>query len=147
VINGSNARTYRLALVRDGKPDLDRITQIGTDHGLLRAPVSVPSQGLVLASAERADLLVDFSHLAPGTELTLRNTATVPFDGTPVPAERAADGASLDGLLPYPDVMRFRVVRGATSRRPAPRRLPDDYSPPTAEQLAGAVRRAVALVE
>ena len=63
VINGSNARTFRLVLMRDGQPDLDRITQIGTDHGLLRAPVAVPSRGLVLASAERADLLVDFSDL------------------------------------------------------------------------------------
>src|SRR4029077_9650525 len=39
VLNGSNARTYRLLLVRDGEAELDRITQIGTDHGLLRAPV------------------------------------------------------------------------------------------------------------
>jgi spore coat protein A len=147
VINGSNARTYRLVLVRDGKPDLGRITQIGTDHGLLRAPVPVPPQGLVLASAERADLLVDFSDLVSGTELTLRNTATVPFDGASVPPERAADAASLDGLLPYPDVMRFRIVPGAPSRRRAPRRLANDYSRPTAEQLACAVRRAVALVE
>ena len=70
VLNGSNARTYRLVLLRDGAPELERITQIGTDHGLLRAPVSVPADGLMLASAERADLLVDFSDLAPGSELT-----------------------------------------------------------------------------
>ena len=56
MLNGSNARTYRLVLVRDGEPELGRITQIGTDHGLLRVPVSLPAQGLVLASAERADL-------------------------------------------------------------------------------------------
>ena len=69
VLNGSNARTYRLVLLRDGVPELERITQIGTDHGLLRSPVPVPADGLVLASAERADLFVDFSDLAPGTEL------------------------------------------------------------------------------
>jgi spore coat protein A len=147
VINGSNARTFRLVLMRDGDPDLDRISQIGTDHGLLRAPVGVPSQGLVLAPAERADLLVDFSDLEPGTELTLLNTASAPFDGAPYPAERAAEAASLDGLLPYPDVMRFHVVPGARSRRPAPTGLAGDFSPPTSEELAGAVRRAVALVE
>ena len=147
MLNGSNARTYRLVLVRDGEPELGRITQIGTDHGLLRVPVSLPAQGLVLASAERADLLVDFSDLAAGTELTLLNTASVPFDGAPFPPERAAEAASLDGLLPYPEVMRFRVVPGASSRRPAPRRLAVDYSPPAVEELAGAVRRAVALVE
>ena len=82
VLNGSNARTYRLVLVRDGEPELARVTQIGTDHGLLRAPVAVPADGLVLASAERADLLVDFSDLEPGSELTLINTATAPFDGS-----------------------------------------------------------------
>ena len=41
-----------------------------------RRPSSIPGQGLVLASAERADLLVDFSDLAAGTELTLWNTAS-----------------------------------------------------------------------
>jgi len=147
VINGSNARTFRLVLTRGGHPDLARITQIGTDHGLLRTPVSVPAQGLVLAPAERADLLVDFSDLQPGTELTLLNTATAPFDGAPFPATRAADAASLDGLLPYPDVMRFRVVPGTRSRRPAPPELATDFAAPSSEQMAGAVHRAVALVE
>src|SRR5437899_3140713 len=75
VLNGSNARTYRLVLFGDDTPELGRVTQIGTDHGLLRAPVSVPPEGLVLASAERADLLVDFSDLEPGSELTLPTTA------------------------------------------------------------------------
>src|SRR5262249_8828349 len=58
VINGSNARTYRLVPFRDGKPDLERVRQIGTDHGLLPIPCGLPAAGLVLASAERADLLV-----------------------------------------------------------------------------------------
>ena len=91
VLNGSNARTYRLVLLRDGEPELPRITQIGTDHGLLRTPARVPPDGLVLASAERADLLVDFSDLAPGSELTLLNTAAAPFDGAPFPAANASE--------------------------------------------------------
>src|SRR5213076_415063 len=86
VLNGSNARTYRLVLVHEGEPALERIEQVGTDHGLLRAPAPVPPNGLVLASAERADLLVDFSELEPGSELTLLNTAAAPFDGAPFPA-------------------------------------------------------------
>ena len=115
VLNGSNARTYRLVLTRDGEPDHARITQIGTEGGLLLAPVPIPAQGLVLASAERADLLVDFSDLAPGTELTLWNTATAPFDGTAVvpgdrrhaststascPTRRCSGSASSMGALP-----------------------------------------------
>jgi FtsP/CotA-like multicopper oxidase with cupredoxin domain len=148
VINGSNARTFRLVLLGDGGPQLDRIAQIGTDGGLLGAPVAVPPQGLVLSSAERADLLVDFSDLAPGSQLTLINTASAPFKGTPFPAERARQAANLEGLLAYPDVMRFRVVPGPSPRRlAAPGQLATDAAPPTAGDLDGAVRRAVALVE
>jgi spore coat protein A len=101
----------------------------------------------VLASAERADLLVDFSDLQPETELTLLNTAAAPFDGTQFPPERAAEAADLDGLLPYPDVMRFRVVPGPSVPRSVPPQLASDFAPPTPDDLAGAVHRAVALVE
>jgi len=147
VLNGSNARTYRLVLLRDDEPDLDRIVQIGTDHGLLRAPVRVPPGGLLLASAERADLLVDFSDLEPGTELTMLNTASAPFDGSSFPAADAEQAADLDGLLPYPHVMRFRVTAGIAAQRRIPRELATDYDPPAADALAGAPRRAIALVE
>jgi spore coat protein A len=147
VINGSNARTYRLVLVRGGVPDLDRINQIGTDHGLLRSAARVPSDGLVLASAERADLLVDFSDLEPGTELTVFNTAAAPFDGAPFPATHAPDAADLDGLLPFPEVMRFRVTPGPATRSALPGELARDYQPPVPEALVAAPRRAIALVE
>jgi len=147
VINGSNARTFRLVLLRDGRPELDRITQIGSDGGLFEAPVAVPPGGLVLASAQRADLLVDFSDLGPGSELTFVNTARAPFDGAAFPAELASDAADLDGLLPYPEVMRFRVVPGQSVRRAAPAQLATDIAPPSAQELAGVVRRSIALVE
>jgi FtsP/CotA-like multicopper oxidase with cupredoxin domain len=146
VLNGSNGRTYRLVLLRDGKTELHRISQVGTDHGLLRNAARVPSGGLVLASAERADLLIDFSDLEPGSELTLLNTATAPFDGTAFPAADAPHAADLDGLLPYPQVMRFQVVDGAVTRRTIPRELATDYQPGP-EVLAGAPRRAITLVE
>ena len=147
VINGSNARTFRLVLLHESRPELDRITQIGADGGLFGAPVAVPPGGLVLASAQRADLLVDFSDLGPGSELTFVNTARVPFNGAPFPAEFASDAADLDGLLPYPEVMRFRVIPGPSVRRTAPAQLTTDAAPPSAQELAGAVRRSVALVE
>jgi FtsP/CotA-like multicopper oxidase with cupredoxin domain len=147
VINGSNARTYRLVLVRDGVPELERITQIGTDHGLLRAPVPVPPEGLLLASAERADLLVDFSDLAPGSELTVLNTAAAPFDGSSFPAADAGNAADLEALLPYPQVLRFRVAGEAARPRSVPRELATDYEPPVADTLAAAPRRTIALVE
>ena len=147
VLNGSNARTYRLVLLRDGEPELHRITQIGTDHGLLATPARVPPDGLVLASAERADLLVDFSGLPPGSELTLVNTAATPFDGAPFPAANAHNAADPGRMLPYPQVMGFRVVPGPAGRPAIPGELATDYRLPAPDALAGAPRRTIALVE
>ncbi len=120
LLNGSNARTYRLVLTRDGEPDHGRITQIGSEGGLLRAPVSIPEQGLVLASAERADLLVDFSDLAPGTELTLWNTATAPFDGSavdPAAAGRADSTACCRTRKCFASASARDLAADAASRR------------------------------
>jgi len=146
MLNGSNARTYRLVLSRDGRPDHERIRQIGTDGGLLAAPVRIPAQGLVLASAERADLLIDFSDLAPGAELTLWNNAAAPFNGAYADPSTAG-AADLDGLLPYPEVLRFGVIdaRCVGPRRPAV--LATDFQRAEPEQLKGCIRRAIALVE
>jgi spore coat protein A len=146
VLNGSNARTFRLVLVRDGTPDHGRIVQIGTEGGLLLSPVTLPAQGLVLASAERADLLVDFSDLAPGTELTVLNTARAPFDGTFADPATAGE-VDLDGLLPYPEVLRFRVIQGARRPRSTPHVLTSDFARLTRDDLADCRVRAVALVE
>jgi FtsP/CotA-like multicopper oxidase with cupredoxin domain len=146
LLNGSNARTYRLVLTRDGEPEHERIAQIGSEGGLLLAPVSIPAQGLVLASAERADLLVDFSDLAPGTELTLWNTATAPFDGTFVDPATAGT-VDLDGLLPYPEVLRIRVKAGRRSRHSVPPALATDFRRTGRDELTGGVVRAIALVE
>ncbi|MCM3676901.1 multicopper oxidase [Peribacillus simplex] len=77
VLNGSNARIYHLQLTNKQK-----FIQIGTDGGYLPQPVELSS--LLLAPAERADILIDFSTLAPGTTVILTNTANAPFpDGTP----------------------------------------------------------------
>ena len=82
LLNGSNARTYRVVLTRDGEPDHERITQIGTDGGLLLAPTAIPGQG---SSWHRPSAPISSSTsptCAPGTELTLWNTAPAPFDGS-----------------------------------------------------------------
>jgi spore coat protein A len=147
VLNGSNARTYRLVLLRNGRAELHRITQIGTDHGLLRTSARLPEHGLVLASGERADLLVDFSDLDPGSELTLLNTAAAPFDGAPFPAGLAESAADLEGLRRWPQVMRIRVVEGRTARVTIPTTIATDYEQPGPEDLANAPRRTIALVE
>jgi spore coat protein A len=146
VLNGSNARTYRLVLTREGVPDNQRLIQIGSDGGLLVAPVSIPVQGLVLASAERADVLVDFSDLAVGTELTLFNNAAAPFDGA-FADPSTAGSANLEGLLPYPEVLRFRVIDGPRIGRRPPTVLATDFQRADPDDLKGCMTRSIALVE
>jgi blue copper oxidase len=65
VLNGANARMFRLAL-SNGAP----LTIIGNDGGLLTAPVMVSE--VLLGMAERLDLLVDFRTLGAGQSITLR---------------------------------------------------------------------------
>ena len=72
VLNGSNARFYNL-MFSNQMPFI----QIGTDGGYLPKPVQLIS--LLLAPGERADILVDFSQLSPGTQLILTNDASAPF--------------------------------------------------------------------
>ncbi|ASO19805.1 Phenoxazinone synthase [Actinoalloteichus hoggarensis] len=112
VLNASNARTYRLRLQdEEGAPITGVVWQIGTDSGLLPEPVEIPPEGLIMAPAERADLLVDFRSLW-GRTVRLHNT-----NGTPV----------------HPEVMEFRVgTRRAVDRF----RLPVTISP-SYERLPG----------
>ncbi len=54
LLNGANGRFFRLSLSND-----QTFHQIGTDQGLLGAPV--PATKIVVAPGERADLVIDFS--------------------------------------------------------------------------------------
>ncbi|MFL5694221.1 MAG: multicopper oxidase family protein, partial [Ktedonobacteraceae bacterium] len=107
LLNGSNARIYRLVLLDEsGTPVHEQIKQIGTDGGLLGQSVDIPRNGLLLAPAERADLIVDFRALR-GQRLTLVNTAGAPFDNSP--ATQPPGTPDPDNRLPHPEVMEFRV--------------------------------------
>src|ERR1035437_609349 len=66
VLNGSNGRIYNLGLSNGAA-----FKVIGSDGGLLPTSQSVSS--LLLGPGERADILVDFSSYAVGTELFLVN--------------------------------------------------------------------------
>lgn len=89
ILNGSNARFYRMRL-SSGQD----FVQIGTDGGLLKNPITVSQ--IILAPAERVDIIVDFSH-HKGQSIILTNDAPAPFP---------------DGDPPSPDlaqIMEFRV--------------------------------------
>ncbi|WIM92450.1 multicopper oxidase family protein [Actinoplanes oblitus] len=66
LLNASNARRYRLRL------DPPRpLVQIGTDGGLLTAPVE--HDAIELAPGQRYDVIVDFAGYREGQRVTLRN--------------------------------------------------------------------------
>ena len=65
VLNGANGRFFHLSLSNN-----QAFHQIGTDQGLLPAPVEL--KRVVLAPGERADLIVDFSGSA-GEQLVVKN--------------------------------------------------------------------------
>ena len=67
MVNVANSRFFNLSL-SNGQP----LVQIGSDQGLLAAPVEVPR--IILGCAERVDVLVDFSQSA-GQTLHLRTGA------------------------------------------------------------------------
>jgi spore coat protein A len=69
VLNGANGRFFRLTFVSGQTPTLT-FQQIGTDQGLLPAPVSL--RRLSIAPGERADLIVDFSNYG-GASVVLKN--------------------------------------------------------------------------
>ncbi|WP_433258780.1 multicopper oxidase family protein [Streptosporangium sp. CA-135522] len=101
LLNGSNARRYRLELdppPKGGSP----FVQVGSDGGLLKTPVRRKS--VTISPAERYDVVVDFSQYGAGAEVTLRNGLG---DGTTA------------------DVMRFRVTRREKEDSTIPARLSD----------------------
>ncbi|WP_342429997.1 multicopper oxidase [Neobacillus sp. FSL H8-0543] len=89
IYNGSNARFYTIRLSSG-----QEFVQIGSEGGLFEHPVL--TNEIILAPAERADVIVDFSK-HKGERIILTNSANAPFpDGTP----------------PTPDlaqIMEFRV--------------------------------------
>jgi FtsP/CotA-like multicopper oxidase with cupredoxin domain len=95
-LNGCNSRFLILKMVtkplanRPAQPALP-FWQIGTDGGFLPKPVQLPQ--LLMGLAERADVIVDFSGLKPGTEIFLINEGPdEPFNGALNPSDPATTG-------------------------------------------------------
>lgn len=104
LLNGSTSRVYRLRL-SNGAP----FVQIGTEDGLLTAPVSRDS--ITITPGERIDVVVDFAPYAPGTEILLLNGAPAPFP-------------SGDATMPaLSNIMKFVVQGAAGHTAPLPATL------------------------
>ncbi|HEX2916381.1 MAG TPA: multicopper oxidase domain-containing protein [Chloroflexia bacterium] len=77
LLNGSNARTYRLAFVKGTSSEKLAYWLIGTDGGLLDKPYQVTE--LFLSPGERVELLVDFSKLEAGAVVALKSLSFDPM--------------------------------------------------------------------
>ncbi len=99
ILNGCNARILNLDI---GGPNF---WQIGAEGGMWDIPV--PVKHLVLAPAERADVLVDFSKF-PGARLVMKNHKPHSPVSNPAPQ--------------LPQVMQIRV--GTTVTQPGPTSIP-----------------------
>jgi spore coat protein A len=137
MVNGSNSRFYHLTLVpadADGKPngkpvDAPPFRQIGTDGGLLPAPLNM--HYLIFSPGERFDLIIDFSE-HKGANLALINDAPAPYarGGEVVPS----------------DVMLFKVTKPLSEKDSSS--LPAALVPWSPLDPAHAVReRTLALTE
>jgi FtsP/CotA-like multicopper oxidase with cupredoxin domain len=99
-LNACNSRFLILKMDRKNLP----FWQIGSDGGFLPAPVELDQ--LLMAPAERADVIVDFSRVPVGTSFVLQNIAPdEPFGGgVPGIDFEMADPGTTGGVL------QFRVV-------------------------------------
>jgi len=120
-LNGCNSRFIILRITSDPttRPAASALPfwQIGAEGGFL--PASVQLDTLLIGLAERADVIVDFTGLTPGTQLYMINEGPdEPFNGGPfVPADPFTTG----------QVMQFTVVPLASkdnSKPPARLKLP-----------------------
>jgi spore coat protein A len=111
VLNAANGRFFNLSLANEQK-----FHQIGTDQGLLPVPVAL--EHTLLAPAERADLVIDFSGRS-GEKIVLQS-------------------------FPFP-LMQFRV---GAAKSPDTSRLPDALrAVPKTPESAAVRTRALSLIE
>lgn len=102
-LNGSNGRFYNLSFSNQAE-----FHQIGSDQGLLPAPVTLKS--LVIAPGERADVVVDFAGQA-GEKVALRSDAFVLMQFR-VSSQKVNDESSLpSSLRPVPRIPETQAVK------------------------------------
>jgi FtsP/CotA-like multicopper oxidase with cupredoxin domain len=122
LLNGSNARIYKLAWSRDLP-----MTIIGGDGGLLERPIY--QRTLTLAPGQRADVLLDLTGLAAGTDVHL--------DSLAFPEADAGGIGMMGSAAPVPNGAQLRMMTLRTRARAGvvfqiPDRLPtfdESWSP------------------
>ena len=132
ILNGCNSR---FLILKFSNPTVE-LWQIGTEAGYLRAPAKLTQ--LLLAPAERAEIIVDFSKVKLGESITLQNLGPDgPYqtDNIRRPADPRTSG----------QVMQFRVSERLAS--PDAATYPAQLVMPTITLLDGGAERRLALME
>jgi spore coat protein A, manganese oxidase len=109
LLNAANGRFFRVALVNG-----QTFHQIGTDQGLLAAPLELKQ--IILAPAERADLVIDFSDHA-GEQIVLKNDFASPILQFRVLRNKVSDPSSLPtALRPLTKIAELEAVKARDLR-------------------------------
>jgi blue copper oxidase len=155
LLNGSNARTFRLAFSRPGENELLSYHVIATDGSLLDRPRQ--TEEIFLSPAERADVLLDLTGFEVGEEVALRS---LPFD----PMHNEHDmGGGTDGMesvdaehhhhmdqhmgpARLPDGSGFYLLRLVVKKKvDHTGSLPKTLSGSTKQDFSGATTRSITL--
>lgn len=145
ILNGSNARIYKLAW-SDGRP----LTVIGTDNGLLTATEGPQTRPYVmLGPSERVEILADFASRRPGTELALLSRSFT--TGSRMTMGGMMGGGMMGGMMSDSMmgggqgrellIARF-AVRAERAHRGEPLRLPEAAPEPLQPRLERETRLA-----
>lgn len=111
ILNASNSRGYELGL-SSGEP----LIQVASDQGLLAAPT--PSATIPLWTAERADVVIDFSKYPVGTRVVLgdRQDGGDPAGAAPLVAFDVVREETDDSSLPVMFRPIERILTGTVER-------------------------------
>jgi len=125
ILNGSNARIFRLA-----RNDREKILLIGNDAGLIEKPVAV--EFIDMGPGERVDILIDLRNTKVGDRITLGSRSFLISDGLAQENQLHRQG--------YPmDLMQLVVKRRVVDTTSIPERLLTSRGP----DLADAVRERI----
>ena len=126
LLNGSNARIYRLAFVK-GRTPLN-FAVIGTDGGLLEQPETVAEA--FLAPGERLDVLFDAGQAQPGDDVFLKSLAFDPMENEDMGGMSGMHGMGGKDSSRLPagaefNVLKLSVAGGERTAAALPAKLSD----------------------
>ena len=134
LLNGSNARIYRLAFVKGATPL--NFAVIGTDGGLLDQPQTVAEA--YLAPGERLDVLFDMGQAKPGEDVFLRSLAFDPMENEGSTGNMGGMMGDMGGMsssrLPLGvefNILKLSVTPGERLSTPLPAKLSEIRTIPT----------------